>query len=68
MRATRRHLTIGAAGLSAALLLLAACGESDQASEQGTVAPAAGNQEPAATPTAPATEGTTNSGSTTNTQ
>ncbi len=66
MRATRRHTTIAAAGLSAALLLLAGCGQSEQSSsDQGTVAPAAGTQEPAATPTPPATEGSTDTGSTT---
>ncbi len=60
MRVTRKQLKAGAAGVGAALLLLlAACGEpSDQSSsDQGAVAPAAGNSEPA--PAAPATEGNT---------
>jgi ABC-type oligopeptide transport system substrate-binding subunit len=56
MRATRKHLRTGAAGLSALLLLLAACGKSEQSSDQGasSPAPAAGSQEPAANPPAPA--------------
>ncbi len=56
MRAKGNRLSTGVLGASAALLLLlAACGPSEQkSSDQGTVAPAAGTKEPAATPAVPA--------------
>jgi hypothetical protein len=57
MRATRKHLRTAAAGVSAALLLLVvACGKSEEnkgSSSAPATAPATGGQTPAANPPAP---------------